>query len=489
VSATLSASGDTAQVVDPDRTGRANSHPMAVLLVLSLSTFAIVVMQSMVMPVLNDMAGTLNVSIADVSWVITANMLAAAVFTPLLGSLGDALGRKRIIMVTLALVTIGSILVAATHSMAVVLVGRVLQGTGFAAMPLAIGIVRSVFPPQRVPSSLALLSALTGIGAGAGLLVSGLLVKAGVTVQGMFWIAAGVTALTLVGTAVLIHVREQAKKFTVDWLGLLTLSGGLVCLVLGINRGGSWGWTSGRILGLFAGAVVLLVAWVFVERKVRQPLVDISTMRKPVVLGTHLTAFITGAGMFGAFVLVLQFVQTPARFGYGFGLDSLGAGLTLLPLTAGTLLAAGAVSVLIRRVGPKWPLVAGTVVASGTFGFLVLQHDAHWEYYLATGLLGLGIGLVFGAIPTLLNTAVSPEHTSIANGVNSTLRSIGGSIGTAVATAILAADTLPGLPLPTVDAYTTAFAVSGGICVLAIVAALLMPYRHSARTTLPADLA
>ncbi|MFD9741280.1 MFS transporter [Umezawaea sp. NPDC059074] len=457
---------------------RADSKPMAVLLVLALSTFAVVVMQSMVMPILSGLAASLDVTLADVSWVVTVNMLSAAVFTPLLGSLGDSVGRKRIIMVTLALVTLGSVLVAVSHSMAVVLLGRALQGTGFAVMPLAIGIVRSLFPPERVPSSLALLSALTGIGAGAGLLISGLLVKAGVSAQGMFWISGAVTALGLVGTAVFIRLPERARAFRVDVLGLLTLGGGLVCLVLGINRGPSWGWDSGRVLGLFAGALVLLAAWVVVEQRVRQPLIDIGMMRTPVVLGTNITAFLTGAGMFGAFVLVIQFVQTPSRFGYGFGSDALGAGLTLLPLTAGTLVAAAAASLLIKRIGPKWPLLIGTVVATATFGFLLGWHDAHWHFSLATGLLGLGLGLAFGAIPTLLNSGVSPEQTSVANSVNQTLRSIGGSIGTAIATAVLAADTVPGLPLPELDAYSTAFAVCGGICVLAVIAAALLPYRH-----------
>jgi MFS family permease len=464
---------------------RAESHPTAVLLVLALSTFAIVVMQSLVLPILPGLAASLNVSTADASWVVTVNLLSAAVFTPILGSLGDALGRKRVLMVTLVLVTAGSALAASSHLLGVVLVGRVLQGMGFAAMPLAIGIVRSIFPVHRVPSSLALLSALTGIGAGAGLLFSGLLVNANVTAQGMFWISAAATAVGLLGVAVLVRLQETTSKFTVDVWGALTLAGGLVCVVLGINRGPVWGWGSGTVLGLFAGGVVLLALWMFVETRVRQPLVDMKMMRNPVVLGTNLTAFLAGAGMFGAFVLVLQYVQTPSRFGYGFGTDALGAGLTLLPLTAGTLVAAFLVANLIRLVGPKWPLAIGMAVASGTFAFLVAFHAEHWQFYVASGLLGLGLGLSMGAMPALLNTAVDPEKTSVANSVNSTLRSVGGSIGTAIATAILASQLMPRLPLPTVDGYVLAFWVAGGICVLAVIAALLVPYRHRSRATTP----
>ncbi|MFJ5228244.1 MFS transporter [Streptomyces sp. NPDC088400] len=462
------------------RARRSSTPPWAVLLVLALSTFTVVVMQTMVMPIMAGQAESLGVSMADVSWVVTVNLLSAAVFTPFLGSLGDSLGRKRVLMITLGFVTLGSVLVAVAPTFAWVLVGRVLQGTGFAAMPLAIGIVRSVFPPERVPSSLSLLSALTGIGAGAGLLIAGFLAKAGVTPQGMFWISAAATSLGLLGVAVLVRLPERATGFHIDLWGMVTLGGGLACLVLAINRGPRWGWGSMTVLGLFAGGLVLLVACCFVERRVRKPLLDMSMMRRPVVLGTNLTAFLVGAGMYGAFILVIQFVQTPSRFGYGFDADALGAGLTLLPLTSGTLIASTAVSLLVRRLGPKWPMCIGTVVAAATFAFLLLFHTEHWHFFVGTGLLGLGLGLSMGAMPILLNSGVEPGRTSVANSVNQTLRSVGGSIGTAVATAILAANTPPGAPLPTVDAFPISFAVSGAICLLAITAALAVPYRHRA---------
>lgn len=449
-----------------------------ILLVLALSTFAVTVMQSMVMPVLSDLAASLQVSITTATWVLTVSQLSAAVFTPLLGSLGDALGRKRVLLITLGVVTLGSVLVAIAGSLWLVLVGRVLQGMGFAAMPLAIGIVRSIFPAEKAPSSIAVLSAITGIGAGAGLLVAGLLAKAGIGGQAMFWFAGAVTLVGLVGAAVLIDLPEKTGHFSIDVAGLLTLSGGLVCLLLGINRGSAWGWTSLPVLGLFAGAAVLLVVWVVVEQKAANPLVDIAMMKRPVVLGTNISAFLTGAGMFGAFVLVTQFVQTPSRFGYGFDGDALSAGLTLLPMTAGTLLASAAVAAMIRRWGPKVPLVVGTVIATLTFGFLIVAHTEHWEFYVATGILGLGLGMSMGAMPTLLNSAVEPEQTSIANSVNQTLRSVGGSIGTTLATAVLGAVTIAGTTLPTVGAYTTAFWVSGGICLIAIAATVLVPYRH-----------
>lgn len=464
----------------PDTTRR-ESHPTAVLLVLAMSTFAIIVMQSLVMPSLNDICAELGITTTDGSWLITANLLSAAVFTPLFGSLGDALGRKRILLAVLAVTTIGSVLMAVAPNIGVALVGRVFQGTGMAAMPLAIGVVRQVFPPEKVPSSVALLSALTGAGAGAGLLISGLLLKAGVGGLHMFWFAAAVTLAGFVGAATLIHLpRHQREAYHLDLAGLVTLSGGLVCLVLGINRGPSWDWTSSSVLGLFVAAAALLVIWFFVEQKVRQPLVDISMMKQPVVAVTNLTAMILGAGMFGAFVLILQYIQTPPEVaGYGFAVDALGGGLTLLPMTLGTLSAAALVSALIKRVGPKYPLAIGSAISGLTYVFMMALHGSHWNFYIAAGLMGLGLGLSMGAMPTLLNNSVRPDQTSIANGVNSTLRSIGGSIGTTAAAAVLAAHQMEQVPLPTEHGFQVAYAVSGAICAVAVVAAVLLPYRHS----------
>lgn len=458
---------------------RHQTRPWSMLVLLAFSTFTVVVMQTMVMPIMAGQAAALGVSVADASWVITVNLLSAAVFTPFLGSLGDSLGRKRVLMITLAFVTAGSVLVAAAPSFALVLAGRALQGMGFAAMPLAIGIVRSVFPPTRVASGLSLLSALTGIGAGAGLLIAGLLAKTGVTPRGMFSIAAAATALSLVGVALLVRLPERSTGVHIDVWGMLTLGGGLACLVLAINRGPRWGWASITVLGLFAAGMVLLIVCYFVEQRVRKPLLDMTMMRTPIVLGTNLTAFIVGVGMYGAFIVVIQFVQTPSRFGYGFDADALGAGLTLLPLTSGTLIASTAVSVLVRRLGPKWPLCLGTIVATATFGFLLLLHSEHWHFFVATGLLGLGLGLAMGAMPTLLNSGVEPGRTSVANSINQTLRSVGGSIGTAVAAAILAAGTVPGTAVPSVNAYSASFAVSGAICLIAVLAAFAVPDRSS----------
>ena len=466
---------------------RSQPRPWTLLLILAFSTFTIVVMQTMVMPIMAGQAESLGVSMADVSWVVTVNLLAAAVFTPFLGSLGDSLGRKRVLVITLAFVTVGSVLVAAAPSFALVLAGRALQGMGFAAMPLAIGIVRAVFPPERVPSGLSLLSALTGIGAGAGLLIAGLLAKAGVTPRGMFSIAAAATAVSLLGVATLIRLPERSSGIHIDVWGMLTLGGGLACLVLAINRGPRWGWSSVAVPSLIAAGLVLLMACYFIEQRVRRPLLDLTMMRTPVVLGTNLTAFLVGVGMYGAFIVVIQFVQTPSRFGYGFDADALGAGLTLLPLTSGTLIASTAVSVLIRRLGPKWPLCIGTIVATATFGFLLLFHTEHWHFFVATGLLGLGLGLAMGAMPTLLNSGVEPGRTSVANSINQTLRSVGGSIGTAVATAILAAGTIPGTPVPGVRAYSTSFAVSAVLCLIAVVAAFAVPHRHPSSADLSKD--
>ncbi|MFR9773767.1 MFS transporter [Nocardia sp. SC052] len=461
-----------------DYVRRSSAPPVVISTVLSLSSSAIVATQSMVLPVLPELGNSMGVTLADASWMLTINMVAAAISTPLLSSLGDLLGCKPVLVVTLWLTTLGSVLVAVAPTIAFMLAGRALQGAGFAATPLAISIIRSIFPPKKVASSTAMLSSLTGIGVGAGLLVAGIMIKLGITAQHMFWIPAFITFLGLGGTCFFVRVANNATPLDIDIRGALALTSGLMCTIVAINRGSSWGWTSRRVLVLFLSGLVLLIVWVLTEQRARNPLVDIRLMRKPMVLATNITAFLTGAGMYGAFVLIVQFVQTPSAMGYGFGADALGAGLTLLPLTLGSVIAAGIVSVLINHVGPKWLMLTGTIVASTTFICLFFLHSEHWHFCLASGLIGFGLGLSRGVMPTLLNSDVGTDQTSVANGVNLTLRSIGGSIGTACVLTIIATRTGPGDAFPALDAYVTAFAASLGVCFLAVIAAALVPYRH-----------
>lgn len=463
-----------------DAAGRTagTAKPWLALAALALGAAAAIISQTLVLPVLPELAREFDVTQTDAIWVMTVNLLAATVFSPLVGRLGDAWGRKRILLAALCAVLAGSVLAAVASEFWLVLAGRALQGTAFGVIALAISIVRDTFPKERVSLGIALISAIMGIGGGAGLVISGLLAEAG-DFQLIFWFSAGMAAVGIAGVLAIVPESEGGGDRSLDIPGMLLLGGWLTCLVLAVDRGHEWGWDSGEIIGLFVGAAVLLAAWVVVEYRVRVPMVDMKVFVRPVVLGTNITGLLIGLGMFGAFTLINQFVQTPQRFGYGFSADALEAGLTLLPMTAGTLVAAPLTSMLITRIGPKVPMVSGGLVAALSFGMLAIWNTEQWHFLVAMGVLGLGIGLAMAAMPQMLNLGVPHSQTGIANGMNSTLRELGSSAGSAMAAAMLSGELIPRTPVPTLNAFETAFVVSAALALVATVAAVLIPQRRA----------
>lgn len=285
----------------------------------------------------------------------------------------------------------------------------------------------------------------------------------------LFWVPLLLAVPAFVG--IVFGVRESPVRNPgrIDVLGAVLLSAGLVCLLLALSKGGGWGWGNGATLGLFAGAVLALVAWVGVERRVREPLVDLRMMARRGVWTANLTGLAFGFAMFGSFLLIPQLLQLPAATGYGFGLSVSEAGLYLVPSAVGMLVFGPVSGALGRRFGAKVPLALGTVVAAASFVVPAIAHDREWQLLISSALMGIGTGLAFAAMANAIVAAVPPAQTGVATGVNTISRSIGGSIGTAVLAAILAANA------GTDDGFTTTFWVGAGMLGLAFLAALLLP--------------
>jgi MFS family permease len=269
-------------------------------------------------------------------------------------------------------------------------------------------------------------------------------------------------------------VRVEAR---IDWGGALGLSLGLTALLVAVSEGNDWGWGSGRVVGLVAAGLVILVAWVAYERRVTDPLVDMKMMAARPVLTTNLTALLIGFGMYGSFILIPQFVQVPAATGYGFGASVVGAGLFLLP-SAATMLVAGPLSgSLGGRYGSRVPLLIGTAAAAAAFALLAVAHAAPLPVYVASGVLGFGIGCAFSAMANLIVEAVRQDQTGVATGMNTIARTLGGSAGTQVIAAVLAGHALHATGYATESGFTTAFVVATVGVLASFAAALAVPRR------------
>jgi MFS family permease len=443
-----------------------------------------VMQQSAVLPLLPRLQAELNVSVTAVSWTFTISMLVGAVATPLFSRFGDMYGRRRMLLVSFVLMLAGSVIAGLATSLPMLLAGRVVQGFSVAVIPLSIGVVRGVLPPEKMATGIGMISATIGIGSGIGLVLSGVIAQYTTGFRVVFWVMAALAVAALVLGWLLLRDPTPPQGGRPDIPGALLLAGALVTLLLGITEGQSWGWTSVGILGLFAVSVALFAVWVVVERRTADPLVDIALLTHRGTIGASVASMLLGFAMFGGFSLAPQFVQAPALAGYGFGASVLQAGLYLLPASLLMMIVSLASGGLIRRLSAPYVVAIGAVLTCASELWLVLSHERGTDVLTSMTLLGLGIGLAYSALATMAIEHVDPAMTGVASGVNSLVRMLGASISGAVAAAVLAAHVLPGTPLPSVTGYELGFGITAIGAALAAVFAVgfgLLNRRPAAR--------
>ena len=444
--------------------------PFAGLLIAVLS-FSL--MQTLVVPALPDIQQAFAVDTATVSWVLSAFLLSASVATGLLGRLGDIAGKRRMLLAALIVSALGTLVSALAASFALLVAGRVLQGLGAATIPLALGIVRDTFPRERVPVAIGWISSMFGIGFGVGLVAAGLAVDA-LGWTSIFWLGLAVTVVAIATVVGFVRESPARTPARIDATGAVLLSSALVALLLAISQGRAWGWGSAAIVTLLADGTALLMVFVAVELRTPQPLTDIRLLRSRPILTANLATLVIGFGMFGAFTLVPQFVQTPPAAGYGFGATVTEAGLFMLPMALTMLVAGPVAGWLGARAGFKLPLVLACALSAAGFGLYAFAHGSAAAVIAGSAVLGVGVGMAFAAVGNLVLAAVDPGRSGEAAGINTILRTVGGAVGAQVAASIVAASAA-GTPIPTEAGYTAAFVVSAVAMGVAALVALAHP--------------
>jgi EmrB/QacA subfamily drug resistance transporter len=446
--------------------------------VLAVAGISYALLQSLVAPALPAIQRDLDTSTTAVTWVFTSFLLSASIATPIAGRLGDMFGKERTLLLVLLVLAAGTLVSALANSVVVLILGRVIQGTGGAIFPLAFGIIRDEFPRERVASGIGFISALLGVGGGAGIVLAGPILEH-LSYHWLFWLPLIPTLIAVVATHLFVPESPLKPGGHVSWLGAALLSAWLVALLLGASEGPTAGWGSAEVIGLFAAAAILLVIWVVVESRAPEPLVDMPMMRLRGVWTTNLAATLLGFGMYGSFILIPQFVETPARAGYGFHASVTQAGLFLVPSTVGMLAVSPLAGRIAHSVGSRVALMAGALLTMVCFILLAAAHTQRWEIYLASLFLGAGIGLAFAAMANLIVEAVPPGQTGVATGMNTIMRTIGGAIGAQVAASIIAATAVAG-GLPKERGFTIAFAISAGALFVSFLSAVAVPRRQLA---------
>jgi len=425
----------------------------ALLAVLALAGTVFAMMQALVIPALPRIQVSLGVNADDAAWISTAYLLSASILTPVIGRLGELNGKRRMLLASLAAFAAGTLVCALAGNLVELVAGRAIQGAAGGIYPLAFAIIRERLPRERVPGSIGLVSSLLGIGGGLGLVLPGPIMTR-LSYQWLFWLSLAVIAAAIVLAARYIPADGPAGTGErVPWRSCLLMAVGLSSVLIAVSESATWHWASVKTLGLLLLGATVLVAWGRAEARSSSPLVDMSLMRLRGVWPANASALLIGIGMYASFLIIPEFVQAPARLGYGFGASVTGAGLFMFPTAAMQLLLGPASGLLHRWLSPRVQLIAGQLSCAAGFASLVLWHDAPWQVYAATSVLGLGFWLCLVALPNQIVGAVPAARTGSATAVNTVVRNAGGALGAQLAAAIIVSSAHSGAGVPAASGY------------------------------------
>src|SRR5665213_359767 len=442
----------------------------------------VAIVSSLGAPLVPTIADTYRDSLSTAQWVLTAALLTGALATPVMGRLADGARQRDVIVLTLGVVLIGCVLSAVATSFVVLVVGRGLQGVGLGLLPVNMAIARRNLDPVPAARAIATLSVSTAIGAGLGYPITAMVAQL-LNLHAAYWFGAIVVAAALACSVLVLPPRTLADPLAFDSLGAVLLSLAVTGVSVVLSEAGNWGWTSPRALVIAIGSVAALAVWVPHELRSPHPLVNLHHLADRSVLMADVAGFLMCVSMYLVVPIVVEFIQIPPSTGFGFGASVIVSGLALVPLSIGTFLASRLLVPYERRFGVRSMIPLGALIFAGSSAYFALDHGSLWQAFVAMGIVGLGIGFTFAAMPGFIIRAVPATETGTATGFYQVLRNIGLSVGSAFGAAVLLAYTRPGATFPALDGFRVALLISAGLGLVTAVLAFVLPAHHEPGTS------
>jgi MFS family permease len=454
---------------------RAHVRPVGSIAVLSLGALDFGLETSIVLPALPALARHYDASLVGVGWFATAFQLVAVAAVPLLGRLGDLIGKRRLLLVAMMAFAMGSLVCAITSSIGVAIAGRAIQGAGAAVGPLGLGIARDTLPPNRVPRAIGVLVGGATFGGAIGFLLSGLLVDQ-FSPAAIFWFLSAFAVVLSVAIVALVPESPERAAGYIDVAGAILIAAGLVALLLAISKGNSWGWSSGRIIGLFIAAAIMLALFAVVEVRVSQPLVDLALVARRPFANANLCALLFGFAFFLASYVIPQIAASPEASGYGLALSTTKIGLLLTPSCVMAFVAGWVGGGLDTRVGPRALFVSGSGVGGVAYLSLAVAHSSVEAMLAGSAAIGVSWGLILTGVYAVVMRSAAPESSGVAAAVVVTMRITGTAVGVQAAFAVIAAAGVVGSSAVDVG-FTRAFVMGAIGAGATLAAAAFLPGR------------
>ncbi|MFF2045689.1 MFS transporter [Kitasatospora sp. NPDC058170] len=399
------------------------------LIAVSVATFMLLLDITVVNVALPSIRKDLGASFTDLQWVFDAYALSLAALVLTAGSLADRLGRRRSFAAGLVVFSAASLLCALAPNPTFLNVSRAVQGVGGAVMfAVSLALVAQEFPPGRERgTAMGLYGATIGVAVAVGPLVGGALTDS-LGWEWIFYLNIPIGAAALVVTYLKLAESRDPNATRIDWAGVVTFSSGLFLLVLALVRGNAEGWGSTLIVSLFAGAAVVLAAFVVVELRTPEPMLPLGLFRRHAFTGVQLAAFAVSSSLFALFLYLTLYLQNYL------GLSPFAAGVRYLPITVLSFLVAPVAGLLLSRVQARLMLFVGLLaVGAGLLLMGGIQPEDDWTGLLAGFLVGgAGVGLINPVIADVAVSVVPKENSGMAAGINDTFRQVGIAVGIAV---------------------------------------------------------
>ncbi|MFG2948300.1 MFS transporter [Streptomyces adustus] len=450
--------------------------PPALIAVLTIVGLLSSLVQTMVIPLIPEFPMLLGASATGASWVVTITLLVGAVVTPVSGRLGDIFGKRHAMLLTLAVVFVGSVISALAESLWAMVIGRGLQGCVIGVIPLVLGLFRDELEAARVRVAIALLSAVLGFGAVAGIPLAGLMAEH-MQWHVLFWASGGFTLLCALLVALAVPESRPAAARRFDVVGTVGLTAGLIGLLLPVVNAEEWGWRSERTLGLGAAAVTVLLGWGRHQLRTAHPLVDLRLTAQRPVLMANLATIGIGFAVYTTLFVFPQVLQAPTATGYGFGQSLLRAGTAVVPNGLAALLLTRTAVRLVTRYGARTSMMIGAAVMAAGYAFIALRMTSVADFVIAATVIGAGAGIAIAATSSLITDMVPLTETASANGVNTLMRSAGGALASAVLASILTHTTVRvgAVAFPSRAGVRTAFATAAAAAIIGLILTVFVP--------------
>jgi EmrB/QacA subfamily drug resistance transporter len=452
---------------------------------VAFGLFMIMLDNTVVNVALPSIQRELGASLSQLEWIVTGYALSFAALMLTGGKLADLFGRRLIFVVGIALFTLSSLMCGLADTGHQLIAWRIVQGVGAALMnPSTLAIISATFPPQQRGMAIGIWAGTSAMALAIGPLVGGLLTEH-VGWSWIFFVNVPIGVLGIVASFLLIdESRDDSHEQRPDIPGLLTSGIGLFALTYGLIEANSYGWTSGRILGAFAVAVVSLTAFALLELHQRIPMMDLSLFKNGTFAGANLAMLLVALSMFGVFFFVSLYMQNILGF------SAVQAGAAFLPMTLLIVIVAPIAGRLSDRFGSRWLITTGlTLLSIQLFYYSTLGTEANF-WNLVPGMITGGFGMSLAMTPTAAAVirAVPTAKAGVGSATLNSMRQVGGALGIALMGAIMGHVT-GGLQTPEafVEGFSTSLEVAGLIALAGavIAAALVRHERHDVPVTAP----